>query len=228
MASRTFAIGDIHGCDLALKTLCEGLELMPDDRLILLGDLVDRGPNSRGVIEYSISLRERCELIWLIGNHEEVMLESFESRQMFENWVMIGGKQTLESYDRDLNNIPPEHRKFLSAGKNYFETETEIFVHANLEPGVPLEQQTGDWLRWRHLSEWECPHESGKRIICGHTQQPSGRPLVFEGWVCLDTAAYKGNPLTCLEIGTDTCFRATQQGEWLPPRELLRLGKSEF
>lgn len=223
MAGRTFAIGDVHGCELALRTLCEGLALTAGDRLILLGDLVDRGPNSRGVIEYAMSLQERCELILLMGNHEEMMLQSFESRQILENWLMMGGRQTLESYDRDINKIPLSHREFLSRGRDYFETETEIFVHANLEPGVPLEQQTVDWLRWRHLTESESPHESGKRIICGHTQQPSGRPLVFDGWVCLDTAAYKGNPLTCLETLTNTCFRATNQGEWLPSQRLLRL-----
>lgn len=224
MASRTLAIGDIHGCDIALKTLCEGLELTADDRLILLGDLVDRGPNSRGVIEYAISLRERCELIWLIGNHEEMMLASFESRKMFNNWVMVGGKQALDSYDGSMKNVPPAHRRFLSEGKGYFETDTEIFVHANLEPGVPLESQTDGWLRWQHLTDLEFRHESGKRVICGHTQQGSGRPLVLDGWVCLDTAAYKGNPLTCLEVQTDTCFRATQQGQWLPPQDLQEIG----
>jgi serine/threonine protein phosphatase 1 len=224
MACRTFAVGDIHGCDVALKTLCEGLKLTPEDRLILLGDLVDRGPNSRGVIEYSIALRDRCDLVWLIGNHEEMMLASFESRRMYENWMMVGGRQALESYDRNLKNVPKEHREFLAQGRDYFETETEIFVHANLEPGVPLASQTEEWLRWQHLTEMEYPHESGKRVICGHTQQPSGRPRVLDGWVCLDTAAYKGNPLTCLELETDICYRATQHGELLPPCELAQIG----
>lgn len=228
MTVRTFAIGDIHGCDTAFQVLCDGLELKTDDRVVLLGDLVDRGPNSRGVIEYAMELREQCELIWLVGNHEEVMLASFESRHMFGNWLLIGGTQTLDSYGGDMKQIPPAHREFLATGRDYFETETEIFVHANLEPGVSLEAQTVQWLRWRHLTDWEYPHESGKRVVCGHTQQRSGRPLVHDGWVCLDTAAYRGNPLTCLHVEEDICYQATQAGDWLVPKPLLEVGEYEY
>ena len=91
-----------------------------------------------------------------------------------------------------------------------------FFVHANLEPGIQLEAQEIEWLRWQHLTGKEYPHESGRRVICGHTQQKSGRPLAGDGWVCLDTGAYRGNPLTCLHVETDECYQTNPAGRSLP------------
>jgi serine/threonine protein phosphatase 1 len=212
MFNRTFVIGDIHGCRTALETLCNSLELQPDDLVILLGDVVDRGPDSRGAIEYLLDLQGTCQMVLIKGNHEEMMLNALDSRDSFHRWMMVGGREAMDSYQNRIDNIPPQHRKFLESSRDYYETPAEIFVHANLEPGVVLEKQTPRWLRWQHLTGLEYPHESGKRVICGHTIQREGLPYAHEGWVCLDTGAYRGNPLTCLEVETDIVHRADEEG----------------
>lgn len=212
MYNRTFVIGDIHGCRIATEILCQSLELQSDDLVILLGDVVDRGPDSRGVIDYLLALQDTCRLLLIKGNHEEMMLNALDSADSFKRWMMVGGREAMESYQNRLENIPPEHRKFLESSCDYYETPTEIFVHANLEPGVALDQQTPKWLRWQHLTGWEYPHESGKRVICGHTIQRDGLPYAHDGWVCLDTGAYRGYPLTCLEIENNLVHRADEAG----------------
>jgi serine/threonine protein phosphatase 1 len=118
----------------------------------------------------------------------------------------------LYSYGGDPANIPPEHVAFLKTGLPYWETETDIFVHANLQPGVPLRSQTPQWLRWTHMTGMERPHESGKRVICGHTPQSSGLPGLLDGWVCLDTHAYGGRFLTCLDVTSGELYQAKQSG----------------
>jgi serine/threonine protein phosphatase 1 len=223
MSDRTFAIGDIHGCRIALETLCDSLNLQSADRVILLGDLVDRGPDSRGVIDYLLELDHTCDVVRIMGNHEEMMLNAFVSPDNFSRWMMVGGREAIESYGNQLENVPLEHCQFLEGSCDYFETATEIFVHANLEPGVALEKQTKKWLRWQHLTGWEYPHESGKRVICGHTQQREGLPYAHDGWVCLDTGAYRGHPLTCLEVGPDIVHRADDEGTLLAPQPLDEL-----
>src|SRR5437870_3329448 len=95
---RTLAIGDIHGClrafDLLLATVCPE----PDDLLVTLGDYVDRGPDSKGVLERLIDLQGRCRLVALMGNHDIMMVQARDDPQAFRNWLECGGKQTLESY----------------------------------------------------------------------------------------------------------------------------------
>lgn len=223
MSPRTFAIGDIHGCRTALAVLSQSLELQPDDRVILLGDIVDRGPDSRGVIEDLLDLQNVCQMVFIRGNHEEMMLDALDSRDQFDCWMMVGGQEAMESYHNDVKNIPPQHREFVQSSCDYYETPTEIFVHANLEPGIALQKQTPQWLRWQHLTGWEYPHESGKRVICGHTVQREGIPFSQNGWVCLDTGAYRGNPLTCLEVETNIVHRADEEGNLFPSQTLEEL-----
>jgi len=223
MSHRTFVIGDIHGCRIALETLCRSLELQSDDLIILLGDVVDRGPDSRGVIDYLLDLQDTCPMVLIMGNHEEMMLNAFTSQDSFQRWMMVGGREAFDSYQNRMENVPPQHLKFLESSCDYYETSTEIYIHANLEPGVALEKQTSQWLRWQRLTGWEYPHESGKRVICGHTQQKQGRPYAHDGWVCLDTGAYRGNPLTCLEVETDIVHRADEKGTLFEPQDLDKL-----
>lgn len=214
MPGRTLAIGDIHGCQLALRTLLEQVQPTADDTVVLLGDVVDRGPGSKEVIEQLLDLRHKCQLVFIMGNHEEMMLDALAEGEWKEGWPRYGGIATVASYGGDEKSIPPEHLDFLKTGINYWEDSTDLFVHANLEPRVPLDQQQPEWLRWTHLSGYERPHPSGKRVICGHTPQKSGNPLVLSAWICIDTYACGGGWLTCLDPATDRFVQSNQLGEF--------------
>ena len=98
MPDRLFAIGDIHGCAIALRTLLEAIDPQPEDSIVVLGDVVDCGPDSKGVLEQLITLSSRCHLAVLLGNHEEMLLNALDSRSEFNYWFKLGGEQTLRSY----------------------------------------------------------------------------------------------------------------------------------
>jgi serine/threonine protein phosphatase 1 len=220
---RLLAIGDIHGCHIAFDTLLEHLAITPSDTVVVLGDVIDRGPGTRQVIDRLLELRERCRLIFLLGNHEEMFLDSLTTDEVREPWMGFGGLETLISYGEhaeDTGEIPAEHIEFLKTGLDYFETESTVFVHANLEPGRPLAEQTAEWLRWAKLTKHELPLPSGQRVICGHTAQKSGRAWVGDGWVCIDTYAYGDEFLTALDVGSDLVYQARQSGEFRGPFSL--------
>lgn len=211
---RTFAVGDIHGCDTALDVLVDKLGLGEEDTFVVLGDYVDRGPGTRQVIDRLIALKDVCRVVPLLGNHEEMLLEAMFRGQSSIMWLHNGGLEALESYGVGPDGIPQAHVDFIQTSLNYWETETEIYVHATLEPDVPLDSQTPDYLRWVKLTGNEPPDGSGRRVICGHTPQRSGMPKVFDGWVCLDTAACSGGWLTALEVETNDLFQSNQNGEY--------------
>src|SRR5438128_1319674 len=95
---RTLAIGDIHGCLRAFDALLEEVDPQPGDVLVILGDYVDRGPDSKGVLDRMLALGERCRCLPLKGNHELMMLAGREDAEHFNEWLKSGGKQTLASY----------------------------------------------------------------------------------------------------------------------------------
>lgn len=208
--SRMLAIGDIHGCDVALDVLLSRLQPEKDDTVVLLGDVVDRGPNTREVIERLLDLQQTCKLILIKGNHEEMMLDSLLQKGSPDPaWLSVGGQEVIDSYGR-FTDVPQEHWLFLDSALPYWETDTEIFVHANLEPGVALERQPEWWLRWERFRGFEPPAPSGKRVVCGHTSQKSGLPKVIDGWICIDTWVYGRGYLTCLDVTTDELYQARQ------------------
>src|SRR5947209_2745279 len=98
MAGRTIAIGDIHGCSVALRALLDAIDLGVDDTLVTLGDYIDRGPDSRGVLDLLIDLRMRYRLVPLLGNHEALLLAALSDRQALELWLSCGGVETVRSY----------------------------------------------------------------------------------------------------------------------------------
>ena len=211
MPPRLFAIGDIHGCLTALNTLLEALELGADDRLVFLGDYVDRGPDSRGVIERLIELEQDGRHVFLRGNHESWMMSGRRNFSMFQSWWEVGGLETMESYDtRDLNDIPTAHWLFLERTRLFYETEGHIFVHGASGEG-PLESTGEHWLLWGRVYNIQ-PHSSGKRVICGHTSQKSGHPLDRDFAVCIDTFAHGGKWLTALEVSSDEVVQADDFG----------------
>ncbi len=208
-----FVIGDIHGCTRALEVLVDRMNLTPNDLVVVLGDAVDRGPDTRKVLEQLIEIGKTCELVYILGNHEEMMLEAISGRNVDE-WLHYGGSATLASYHGDLNNIPDEHLALMNSAVKYYEGPTEICIHANLEPGVELHRQRSRWLRWKKLTGREFPHPSGKRVICGHSGVGYGAPAVGNGWICLDTMAYGGGLLSCMNLESGEIMQARQTGEF--------------
>ena len=224
MVGRVLAIGDIHGCDVALNTLLDRIALTPDDTVIVLGDLVDGGPNSKAVLDRLIQLSHEVNLIGICGNHDELLLHSIEQGSPQRIWMGAGAMATLTSYGGDLSGIPDSHIKFLKALRDYWQTETHIFVHASVEPDVPLEQQSIPWLRWSKLDGNEVPHCSGKTVICGHTSLASGVPAFHNGFVCIDTRASRGLWLTCLDVENELFWQASQTGKLQGPFRLREAG----
>lgn len=217
-AGRTLAIGDIHGCRAALEALLEIVQPGRDDTIVLLGDYVDRGPDSRGVVDRLLELERSCRLIALLGNHEQMLLDAAERPDTLASWLMFGGLETLNSYgvSRDEyggDSIPQAHRDFFAKRcHDWQETESHIFVHAGVEPRLPLEQQQVEALRWDKLRD-RGPHVSGKTVICGHTRQFSGTPLDLGHTICIDTWVYGEGWLTCLDVATRRYWQTNQRGE---------------
>lgn len=208
---RLIVVGDIHGCHVALQTLLNRWQLQRADQLVVLGDAIDRGPQSRQVLNLLVELDDSCQLTFVLGNHEEMLLDVLAGERP-DTWLHHGGAATLESYGGDLTDIPERHLELLGRAVDYWESPTTICIHANLEPGVALVDQSPHWLRWQRLTGMEYPHPSGKMVLCGHTGQRSGLPLVGDGWICLDTLAFAGKFLTCLEVNTGRFLQANQIG----------------
>ena len=112
---RTIAIGDIHGCLAALEAILAAIRPRPDDTLLTMGDYIDRGPDSRGVIERLLRLGRECRLIPLLGNHDEMLLKLYDGQtELYIDWLLFGGNTTLGSYgSMRPEDIPPEHIGFL-------------------------------------------------------------------------------------------------------------------
>jgi serine/threonine protein phosphatase 1 len=222
MPSRLFAIGDIHGASVALKTLIEAIDPQPEDMVVVLGDMIDCGPDSKGVLNQLIALASRCQLVALLGNHEEMLLNALESRSEFKYWFKFGGEQTLRSYSSSirpsLDVIPAEHVRFIRGCRPYFETDDFIFVHASYDSDLPMARQSDRSLRWESVNpDKMVPHFSGKVVIAGHTMQKSGDILDLGFFKILDTNSYGGGWLTALEIHSGEIIQANQQGQLRPP-----------
>jgi serine/threonine protein phosphatase 1 len=167
------------------------------------------------VIDRLIALNATGRLIPLFGNHDEMMLEALaEDGAHRRMWLVYGGMETLESYGLGSggDTIPEAHLAFLRGCRPWYESETHLFAHATVNPLLPMSEQSPDDLRWVKL-DGPIQHYSGKRLICGHTRQLSGRPLVLPGVVCIDTAVYEGEGwLTCLHVEGGDYWQANERG----------------
>lgn len=222
---RTLAIGDIHGCYRSLQALEAFAKFSPDDRLVTLGDYVDRGPDTKSVVEWLIDRHAGGNLIALLGNHELMMLAAYKSDADWQTCIDNGGNKTLASYETSLfSAIPKAHIEFIETQlRPFYETETHIFVHANFYADMSLADQPDYMLYWERLSD-PAPHESGKTVICGHSSQRSGKPLDFGHTTCIDTRAHgRTGWLTCMDVGARFCWQANEQGDtrsfWLDEME---------
>lgn len=201
---RIYAVGDIHGCYEKLRVLMEKIDIdFETDRLVFLGDYIDRGPQSFEVVAFLVELKKRhAGTVFLKGNHEE-MLEKYLAGEDRITYLVNGGQQTLESYmNRPRSEsepaIPKSHLDFFRSLKTYHETGDYIFVHAGLRSKVPLEKQkTADllWIRKRFI---ESKYDFGKMIVFGHT--PLQEPLLLPNKIGIDTGAVYGNRLTCVRL----------------------------
>lgn len=212
---RVIAIGDIHGCSIALATLFDAIRPGPNDRLVPLGDVIDYGPDSRGVLDQLKSMRDRTELILLTGNHEELLFGVLDDNRDLESWTQLGGDRTLESYAIDHpRELPDEDVAFLRTAKPFLETETHLFVHAGYFPNQPLRDVPSSALFWEFLDPKRAwPHYSGKTVVVGHTPQTTGEILDLDFVVCIDTDCSRGHWLTALDATTGHYWQANQRGE---------------
>jgi Calcineurin-like phosphoesterase len=215
---RHLAVGDIHGCYRALVNLAAFVPFEPDDVVITLGDYVDRGPQSRDVLDWLIAFRQANQLVALRGNHDIIMMDACSAPWFMGNWFAMGGDATLRSYAKGEEepapeDVPVSHLRFLDeVCKPYFETATHFFVHANVNPKLPLNKQEETDLYWRKFDNPK-PHVSGKTMICGHTAQASGWPLNAGHAVCLDTKVYATGWLTCLDVASGVFWQANEDGQ---------------
>jgi len=214
---RTLAVGDIHGCHTALTCLLEVIQLRANDRIIFLGDYIDRGPASRQVVESLLELNDRYGPVFLRGNHEVMILDAREDTLKTNLWQSYGGFEALISYGANCNQdwatiIPEAHWKFFERTARCFESENHIFVHACLDAEADMDEQP-DWLLYWESLDRLTPHKSGKRIICGHSPQRSGQILDLGFALCIDTGAVNGGWLTCLDVTTGHWWQTNEKRE---------------
>jgi len=211
--SKIIAIGDIHGELYKLHNLFDKLSINKNDTLVFLGDYIDRGEHSKGVIDHLIKLSKDYNCVFLKGNHEAFFLESYSkifgssawssdngggTPQIFNSWMINGGKACLRSYDaqallegydnKAVYTMNETHGHFFRKLKLTYETENYIFVHGHLAHEQDVEDQEEWQCIWGRYSDiW--PHKSGKIVVCGHTPHP--HPIDDRFKICIDTGSFK-------------------------------------
>lgn len=229
---RVYAIGDIHGRDDLFAQLIEAIRGDNAGRdpahvtLILLGDLVDRGPDSAGVVERAIRLKDEfSDTRLLIGNHEECFLAALTGDvRRLRYFMRIGGEATVRSYWNDAIDladasfeyvakrlpeiVPESHIRFLGEGQDWVEIGDYAFVHAGIRPGVPLQKQSHTDLRWIRQDFLDHIGDHGLMIVHGHTITED-----VEEWpnrIGIDTGAYRSGVLTAIALeGSDRRYLKT-------------------
>lgn len=214
MPQRTIAIGDVHGCSRALQKLILLVSPTPSDTIVLLGDCIDRGPNSRGVLQLLLELSDTCRVVAITGNHEEMLLAAVDRPGTASLWLECGGRQTLQSYGVDAaKDLPREHLLYMRTWLDYWETNTHFFAHANYAPHTSLEDQEWGYQRWKSLKEsMPPPHLTKKIAVVGHTSQKSGEILQQPHLLCIDTYCHGGKWLTAYDTESGEIWQADLQG----------------
>lgn len=207
---RTIVIGDIHGCYDELKTLLNKLEKSKKynkktDKLIFLGDYIDRGDNSRLVIKLIRKLQKNNKnVIALMGNHEDMLLDYLDG--IDNSWLYNGANKTMNSYkgfDADF----ADDIKWMAKLPLYHKDKNFIYVHAGLDLSKPLSKQLKETLLWIREDFIFNTTKYNKRIIYGHTPSfsmgNSAKPYSFNNNICIDTSCVFGGALTALIIDND-------------------------
>lgn len=186
------AIGDIHGCSKTLTILLKRLDnAYGDERTyVFLGDYIDRGPDSKGVIDILLTFSESHECIFLRGNHDAMLLMAYPNHLL--DWFDNGGAETMESYQHGDSSIeiPQEHLRFFVNTQLYYDTSNWFFVHGGLPPYLTIKEAIVDEslyssFLWRrdHLSEEDNVWE--KTVVFGHT--PARTPITGKNMIGIDT-----------------------------------------
>ena len=229
---RTYVIGDIHGradvLDKMVKEIERDLKEYPaaDGVTVTLGDYVDRGPNSRGVLDRLACNPFPTRYIALKGNHEAMFEAFLHDPTVASQWRRFGGLETLHSYGvpvaavmigkgfEEASNalrqaVPQEHLRFLESLKLSLSVGDYFLCHAGVRPGVPLEDQSAEDLLWIREEFLNSKISFGKIVVHGHT--PTIAPEVLPTRINIDTGAFATGRLTCLVIeGASRRFLATQ------------------
>lgn len=209
MSNRLIAIGDIHGEIEKLNSLLDKLNLQTGDKVIFLGDYIDRGLNSKQVIERILDLSKKIECVFLKGNHEDMLLKTkiTQSKDDIEHWLLSGGISTYDNYG-DYPAIFNTHEKFLDSLKLYHIEQNYMFVHAGINPKKELSEQTEDDLLWIREEFLDNSHNLPYKIIFGHT--PFIEPLILNDKIGIDTGCGKEKdlPLTAFICDSETFIRS--------------------
>ncbi|MCA1662494.1 MAG: serine/threonine protein phosphatase, partial [Novosphingobium sp.] len=215
-----YAVGDIHGRLDLFEQLIAAIEADDARRgpaattVVLLGDLVDRGPDSAGVIAAARAWGERRRLRMLLGNHEEMFLDSFDDAEVLRHFLRYGGRETVLSYPIDRAGyreltleqlqqrmraaVPQDDLDFLRAAEDAIVVGDYLFVHAGIRPGVPLDEQKVSDLRWIRGRFIDHPGDHGHVVVHGHTITEAVEEMPNR--IGIDTGAFKSGRLTALGL----------------------------
>lgn len=222
--TRIYAVGDVHGrADLLaslLQRIDRDLKARPVARAleVFLGDYIDRGSDSRLVLDLLIGRQRHRETVFLKGNHELYALAVLANPSVLAEWTRIGGVPTLVSYGvnpsgrtdpqaaNDValafrNAMPEDHHRFLESLAPSFSCGDFFFTHAGVRPGIPLQKQSEDDLLW--IREDFLLHEGNFGMVVVHGHTPAMEPDVRENRINIDTGAYATGRLTCLVLEGD-------------------------
>ncbi|MFP4526909.1 MAG: metallophosphoesterase family protein [Candidatus Kapaibacterium sp.] len=217
MNKRRFVIGDIHGCSNTFSNMLNNkLQITPDDDIYLLGDYIDRGPDSRGVVERIVELIDAGYNIYpIMGNHEQMLIDSLESEHNFWNWMMNGAKTTLASFEATkAEELAPRYLEFFRNLKYFYKTDDFIIVHGglNFDAEDPLSDKHA--MVWLRNDRVEPDKIGGRRMIVGHTPRPlehirrtlSENKIMLDGG-CVYYGLHQGlGKLCALEINSMELF----------------------
>jgi serine/threonine protein phosphatase 1 len=218
---RIYSVGDVHGrldlLDKLLSRVDADIALRPAVRpvFVFLGDYIDRGPCSRETIDRLLERRETNECVFLKGNHEQIAIKCLSNPGLFNQWLRLGGVETLASYGITLGKLvnrkkvvelqtsfhralPPAHFRFFRDQQTSFACGDFFFAHAGVKPGVELSRQTENDLLWIREEFLTSSEDFGKIVVHGHT--PTHEIEIRPNRINIDTGAYATGRLTCLVI----------------------------
>lgn len=184
-------IGDIHGCPKSLEALLKKLIPFQTATFVFLGDYIDRGPDSKSVIDLLLDFSKNTNCVMLRGNHEQMMIDALQTGDT-ALWFHNGGRDTLMSYGNKFTNpdLPYQHYHFIHNTRMYYETDDYFFVHAGLPPDMTIREAVANQQYW-HEFLWQRSHLDvkktvwEKKVVFGHTPVPE--PLANKYMLGLDT-----------------------------------------